>query len=550
MAVTPQVRDFVDGYWAQFIAQHPVFATSVGEEELDDRLPDLSEGGLADRERVNGAALDQCRRFDREALGPEDRAVLDLVKAVARRELDIVRFRFDRFWAVSHMIGGHLFGPAQLPGQIGSLQLADTPARADRYIGRLSAIPRYLREVEQVMADGLAQDQTAPRLVVERSIDMVERQVETPPAQSPLLEPVTDTGVRERVQGTLVAAVYPAYVRYLAALRDYAARARPTIGLSVLPGGEAMYAAEIRGWTTLNLSAQELHDLGTAELAAIDEERRIIARRLGHPDAAQAVARLNESGGNTIGRDALVNLVRDQVQRAWTAAPAFFAQLPKQNCEVRPVAEAQEEHILDYYLGPTTDGSRPGAFYINTKPRSRHSVASTTYHESIPGHHFQIALALEDRDRPALWRFAAELQGAAYAEGWGLYSERLADEMGLYADDYERLGMLELQALRAARLVVDTGIHALGWKRDRAVDVLVGTGRRPWEAAAEVDRYIAMPGQALCYKLGEREIQRWRAAAAGRGGEFSLSGFHDRLLWLGFLPLPTLERELGGSTTA
>jgi uncharacterized protein (DUF885 family) len=546
---TPRVREFVDDYWRRFLMQEPMFATSAGEEGLDDRLPDLSEDGLATRDGVHGAALERCGSFGRGTLGLEDRAALDLVEFVARRELDIVRLRFDRFWAVSHMIGGHLYGPPQLLGQIGSLQRADTRERADRYLGRLSAIPRYLAQVERAMADGVRAGHTAPRVVVERSIEMVGAQLATPPAKSPLLDLVNDDELRERVEVTLADAVYPAYASYLDALGEYAKRARTSIGLSALADGDAMYAAEVRGWTTLDRSAEELHDLGVVELAAIDDERRSIAARLGHPDAAGAVAALEQAGRNTVGRDALLALVRDQVQRAWDVAPRFFGRRPASGCEVRPVPEAQENHILDYYLGPTADGSRPGVFYLNTKPRQRHSMATTTFHESNPGHHFQIALALQQADRPALWRFAGELQGAAYAEGWGLYCERLADEMGLYADDYERLGMLELQALRAARLVVDTGIHALGWDRDRALRVLEATGLPAWEAAVEVDRYIAMPGQALCYKLGQREIERWRAAAERDRG-IRLAAFHDRLLWLGFLPLPTLDRELRAANNA
>ena len=209
------------------------------------------------------------------------------------------------------------------------------------------------------------------------------------------------------------------------------------------------------------------------------------------------------------------------------------------------MAEQREAHVLDYYQGPSLDGGRPGTYDVNTRPRPRHALASTTFHEAIPGHHFQCALDVEAPDRPALRRFAAELTGAAFAEGWGLYSERLADEMGLYQDGYERLGMLELQALRAARLVVDTGLHALGWPRERALDLLGQVWQPEWEVAVEVDRYVAMPAQARCYKVGQLEIERWRAEAARREGPaFSLARFHDRVLALGALPLATAAREL------
>jgi uncharacterized protein (DUF885 family) len=201
-----------------------------------------------------------------------------------------------------------------------------------------------------------------------------------------------------------------------------------------------------------------------------------------------------------------------------------------------------------YYFPPTQDGSRQGIYFVNAselQERYLHRLASVTYHEANPGHHFQVSIEQEITESHPLRRFAGILAGSAFIEGWGLYSERLADEMGLYVDEYERLGMLEAQGMRAARLVVDTGLHALGWDRDRAVATMEGTGTSPVDAAIEVDRYIAEPGQALAYKLGQIEIERWRGEAKEREGDaFSLSDFHDRLLGLGSLPLPALEREI------
>jgi uncharacterized protein (DUF885 family) len=187
--------------------------------------------------------------------------------------------------------------------------------------------------------------------------------------------------------------------------------------------------------------------------------------------------------------------------------------------------------------------SRPGVYWVNSTPRPRHSLATTTYHEANPGHHFETALSVETPGRHPIRRHGNELQGVAFGEGWGLYSERLADEMGLYDDDYERLGMLEFQALRAARLVVDTGIHAFGWSRDQVVATLADTGLPLWMAEAEADRYIAMPGQSLSYKVGQMQIERWREEASRHPG-FRLPDFHDRLLGVGSLPLPALHREL------
>jgi uncharacterized protein (DUF885 family) len=325
--------------------------------------------------------------------------------------------------------------------------------------------------------------------------------------------------------------------------------ARESIGLSALPRGAETYAGRVMAYTTLPLDPNEVHRIGLRELEGIAEERGAIADRLGFPDAAAALAARQASGANTASsREEMVRIVEEQVQRSWDAASAYFGRLPKANCVVRQVEEFREQDVpMAFYQQPTADGSRPGLYYINTgdlDQRPLHLLAGVTYHEANPGHHFQVSLEQEFDDRPALRRFGGILAGSAFAEGWGLYSERLADEMGLYRDDYERLGMLDAQAWRANRLIVDSGIHALGWTRELALAQMVEGGSPPAMAEIEVDRYIAWPGQALAYKIGQIEIQSWRAEASRREG-FSLPEFHDRLLALGSLPLPALRRELG-----
>jgi uncharacterized protein (DUF885 family) len=267
---------------------------------------------------------------------------------------------------------------------------------------------------------------------------------------------------------------------------------------------------------------------------------------------ADAIAAHRASGENTpASTEAFVELARDQVQRSWEAAPQWFGHLPRANCEVRPVEPFREADMAGaFYLPPTEDGSRPGVYYINTfdlPTRDLHQLAGITFHEANPGHHFQLALEIEMDDRPALRRFGGILAGSAFCEGWGLYSERLADEFGLYVDGWERLGMLENQAHRAARLITDTGIHALGWTRDQAVVVLEDGGLSHTDSLIEVDRYIALPGQALSYMIGMIEIEDARAKAEAReGAAFSLRDFHDRVLALGQLPLPSFRREMAG----
>jgi len=542
-----RARALVDDYWEGLIEADPLLGTLVGDERFDDRLPDPSEAGRSKREAMHRRALGQLEALDRDVPDVGVRTSLDMLEAIALRDLAEIDHRLDRLRMVSH-----LWGPGQLFGELGSLQRADTPERLYRYLARLDAAPDFFAAVNDVVREGVRAGVTAPRVVVERSVAQVERLMATPPETSPAVMPVpeSDAAGRDRVVDELRRTVMPALETYLEALRDYLPHATETIGLFALPGGDAMYAAEILSWTTLPLEARQVHDLGLEDLQRIQEERILCAERLGSADPAAVTAELNADGRNTIGgKDELVRLAEDQVNRGWEAAPRFFGRLPKNNCEVRPVEEFREADMpFAFYQPPSEDGSRQGIYYVNgfeLESRPRYHLATTTYHEANPGHHFQIAIEQEMGDRPSIKRFGGLLAGAAFAEGWGLYSERLADEMGLFLDDVERLGMLDAQAHRAARLIVDTGIHAFGWSREQAIEQLEEAAVPNVDAVIETDRYITLPGQALAYKIGEFEIERLRAEATKAVGDgFSLSDFHDRLLALGSLPLRALRREL------
>jgi uncharacterized protein (DUF885 family) len=546
MDVVERARDLVERYWDQLLELDPVLGTICGDERFDDRLPDPGPAGRADSEAVHRSALTESAAFDRDGLGVVERTSLDVMEAIAHRHLSELEHRTDRLAAANH-----LWGPGQLVGEIASIQQVDSPERLARYEARLRAIPAYLDAIAAIADEGVRTGVTSPRLVAERSIAQVERLLATAPEHSPALMRLGDDATaKERIAAVVRDAVAPAYERYLSVLRDYLPHATETIGLSALPGGEEMYAAEIRNWTTLPLEAQEVHDLGNERFEAIQQERYDVAARLGFSSPQEALAAHRASGANTpASPEALLQLARDQVRRSWEAAPAWFGRLPSQPCEVRAVEAFREADMpAAFYNPPTEDGSRHGVYYINTydlASRDIHAQAGVSYHEANPGHHFQFTLEQEFLDRPRLRRFGGILAGSAFIEGWGLYSERLAEEMGLYTDDWERLGMLENQGLRAARLITDTGIHALGWTREAAIAKLEESGATHTEATIEVDRYIAMPAQALSYMVGMIQIQRARAAAEAReGADFSLRDFHDRLLALGSIPLPSLAREI------
>ena len=549
LTATDRAQALADRFWEELLEREPIFATAIGDDRYDDRLPDIGESGRALSETRNRAALEELAAIDRDALDVTLRTTLDVLEAIATQTLAAVELRTDRLYTANHFVG-----PGVLIGDIASIQRTDAPEHLERYETRLRAIPGYLETCAEIAREGVATGVVSPRTVVERAVAQIQRIVDSPEEEAPPLAAVADDDAvaRDRVVAVWRDAVAPAFAHYLDSLREYLPHATESNALTDLPGGEEIYAGEIRSWTTLPLDPQEVHDLGNERWDAIQAERFEIAARLGFDDPAAAIADRVASGKDTPeSAAALVELVEDQVARSWEIAPQWFGRLPKANCRVKEIeAYRAADMALAFYMPPTADGERPGTYYINTHDipgKALHQIASVTYHEANPGHHFQIALEMEFDERPSLRRFGGLLAGASFAEGWGLYSERLADDMGLYVDDWERLGMLAAQAHRAARLITDTGLHAFGWTRERAIERLVEGGSPRGESEVEVDRYIALPAQAQAYMVGMVEIEdARRRTQEAEGARFDLRSFHDRLLALGQLPLPALRRELAG----
>jgi len=547
------IDDVAHRFWEGLLRLEPFVGTIVGDERYDDRLPDPSESGRAEERDLFAGIRADLAEVDGSELDVDLRTTAALMDTAAKRFVSEIDARADRLQAVSH-----LFGPGNLLAELGSTQRADTPERLDRYVRRLDGFPEYLGRVSDVARSGLRESLVAPGLVIDRATGQIERLLAMDPAQSPGMTPAqaASAEAKQRVVDALRERVWPAYRDYLDMLREYRPHARESIGLLALPDGDRLYRVLLESHTTLELDPKDIHETGRRELESIQEERRRIAERLGHPDAKTAIAQYSASGRNTAGsREEMLEIVRRQVERSWEAAPRFFGRMPEGNCDVRPVEEFREDDMPGaFYMPGTPDGSRPGIYYVNTghlEGRPLHATATTSFHEANPGHHFQISIEFEFTDRLPIRRFGGMMVGDSFTEGWGLYSERLAEEMGLFLDDYERLGMLEADAFRAARCVVDTGIHALGWDRERAVQQIQSTGMGRVDAEIEVDRYVTMAGQACAYKLGQLEISRWRQEAERRlGSSFSLKAFHDRLMSLGSLPLRTLERELADGQRA
>lgn len=550
------VNALADRFWDGVLDLSPITATVLGYEKGMDRLDDPGPEGRQRaqrlfRETLAGAAAIEAGPAGESGLATEERITLDILKVICAVELEQQGQRVDRLKVVDQMEG-----PQTLLPLLAAFQLTETPEQFEAFLARLADYPRFMAANAEVVREGLAGGLTAARIVTERVIGQLERLQAIPDDQSPIVTALTPHRPtdRERVTAAVGKHVRPAERVFLEALLGkYREASREEPGLCSAPDGEQLYRTQIRAWTSLDIDPGELHRIGLAELDSIEEERHVIAHELGFGDDTKAAraALKNDPASIPQSIDELLDRARGQIERALAAAPGYFGNLPHAGCEVRPVEPYKEADApAAYYYPPAVDGSRPGIYYVNTydlPSQSYVGLADTSFHEAVPGHHFQIALQTEHPSLNAFRRMGSRTAGMAYVEGWGLYSERLADEMGLYLNAAERLGMLDGQSWRAARLVVDTGIHAFHWPRERSVAQLLDAGLSETDAAIETDRYICWPAQALTYKVGQREIERLRSEAfAALGPAFDIRTFHDAVLGHGTLPLATLAKELPG----
>ncbi|MDF2733453.1 MAG: hypothetical protein K0S97_76 [Chloroflexota bacterium] len=538
-----------DRYWESILELDPTTATFYGDERYADRLEDPSPAGRARVRDLMARTAAEAMAIPVDGLSTEERITRDMLRVIGELRVEEDDQGLHQLRVVDQM-----GGPQQLLPQLTQFQPVDTPERLEAFIARLHAYPAFMAANADILREAIGTGLTAPSIVTERTIAQIERMLEIPIDEA--IVPASVKGAsdadRERIRDVVRDVVYPADRAFLDVLRgEYRHASREEPGIWSAPNGEAIYRTAIRSWTTLEMDPREIHQIGMDELETIEDERRVIARAAGFgEDTAAYRASLDADDANTPRtKDQLVQRAAEDVERAMAAAPRYFGRLPVAGLDVRPVEEYKERDApFAYYYPPSANGSRDGIYYANgydLPSRKYTKLASTTYHEAAPGHHFQIALEMENTQLNTFRRLGARAVGGAYVEGWGLYSERLADEMGLYRSEGERFGMLDAQAWRAARLVVDTGLHALRWERQRSIDFLRNAGLSETDAVIETDRYICWPGQALTYKLGQRQIEKLRRELTERdGAQFDLREFHDQVLGHGSLPLATLAREL------
>ncbi|HVE40718.1 MAG TPA: DUF885 domain-containing protein [Planctomycetota bacterium] len=530
MTAVQQLQAICDESWEATLRENPTYATYLGDFRYNDRLADISAAGRARRQALHEGFLGRLRALDLAALPESDRVTADILRLQLEQAIEEERHKFWQ-WDVDQMGGPQV----DFPQLLNYHPLSDLKGLEARF----RAFPAWMKQYLDNLRDGLRENRVAMRVAVERVIGQLKGLLATPEDKSPF-------AAKPELLPSIKDSVYPAFRTMLAFLeQDYLPKARTRdVGLWALPGGKEAYEFRIRLHTTTDLGAEEIHRIGLQELRSIQDEMRKIAKG----DLKPFMEKLKKETKNFFtSREDLLEMARRELTKANAKLPAWFKRLPKNECEVKPIEEYRERDcVAAFYYPPDEKLTRKGIFYANTfdaTSRPRFNMPALAIHEAVPGHHLQIALALEIEGLP---KFRRQAGFTAFVEGWGLYSERLGDEMGLYEDELSRFGMLTYQAWRACRLVVDTGLHALQWTRQQAIDFFMeNVALTETEVLNEIDRYIIWPGQALAYMIGKREIFALRdEAKKAMGARFDIKEFHDVVLRNGAIPLTTLRRLL------
>jgi uncharacterized protein (DUF885 family) len=543
-------------YWEARLAEEPILATSIGDRRYDDLLRDITPEGRLRVQKQYESILQRCRSVRGDALSDVDRLTLTALLVDVRAQIDYLSCGLDD-WTVDP--NG---GPQVQLQNIESFQPVRSVEEGRAMVERWRSVGQFLDDHMANLRRGSGEGKIAVRALVEKVINEIEDLLAKHNEDWAFVRPTAvahedwPKADRIRFKSGVTAAVQksirPAYARYLEFLKsETLPRARPQEkpGILHVPNGLEAYSRLIRVHTSLDLTPEELHQTGLKEVARINGEMVELGEKVFDTrDRKQILQRLRTDPTLYFSsRDEVAAKAEAALSKAKAAIPKWFGRPPKTDCEVVRMEEHEEKYsTVAYYMQPATDGSRPGRYYINTsapETRPRYEAEALAYHESIPGHHLQIAIAQELEGIP---EFRKHSGVTAFVEGWGLYTERLSDEMGLYSSDLDRIGILSYDSWRACRLVVDTGMHAKGWTRAQAIEfMLENSALAKNNIVNEVDRYIAWPGQALAYKTGQLEIVRLRQDAKARlGGRFDIRKFHDALLCNGAVPLEALRQVI------
>jgi uncharacterized protein (DUF885 family) len=547
-----QLKSLMDAHWAYTLEENPTLATAAGVNDYNHLLPQVSPLDQNRRLRAEEIFLQQLREIDQTQLSAANNINYQLLAWVLETSIEGMRLNTERipFNTFSSFFAGALQASHGVP--------MTTEADYRAYIARIGEFPRYFRENIENMREGIRTGFVLPKIIIDGVLPTVQAQVYDNPEMSSLFEPIAavstrlPVAVQEQLRSDARQAItlyaVPAFRELVEFLEEeYYPAASEGLAAEELSNGEAFYAHQIKVYTTrTDLSADQIHNIGLAEVARIRLEMDEVIADTGFNGSFEEFTNFLRSDPQFYASDAqqLLKEAAFVAKKIDYVMPEFFGRLPRVPYGVVPVPDeiAPNYTTASYNSGPV-GGTRGGAYWVNTfalDQRPLYELPALTLHEAVPGHHQQTAIARELEDLPP---FRRELYFSAFGEGWGLYSEKLGIEMGIYQTAYEHFGRLSYEMWRACRLVIDTGIHAQGWTRQRALDYLSdNTSLSAANVRAEVDRYISWPGQALAYKLGEMKISELRQRAEEELGDaFDIRSFHDAVLGQGSLPLDLLE---------
>ncbi|MEP6470815.1 MAG: DUF885 family protein [Acidobacteriota bacterium] len=547
------MKDLLAEQWQYTLSHSPEFASILGDKRWNDKLSDFSQEEI---ERDLARTREFLGRF--EAMDPtgfpeQEALTRTLLVRSFREQLEDARFKNWQV-PVTQIYGIHIDAP-----QLVSLLSFETVKDYDDYVARLHALPLLMDQTVVQMRKGMAEKVMPPKFLLEKVVTQAQGIADKKPEDSPFAMPLAKlpasfseadkTRIREAVLGAIRDSVTPAYVKFARFVKDeYAPRGRTEPGMWSLPDGDARYATVVKRQTTSTLTPDQIHRIGVEQVAMIEKDMTADAKRLGFPTWKALAASIEKDPKRHFhSREEILASYRKFIDRMKPQLPKLFGRLPKGDLVVMQVEEFREKEASGaQYNQGTPDGSRPAHVLVNTsEPETRKTISteSTAYHEGVPGHHLQVAIAQELEGLPPQRQQAFY---TAYVEGWALYSERLGKEIGFYEDPYSDFGRLQDEMLRAIRLVVDTGFHSKKWTRQQVVDYFhAHSAIDEVEVQTETDRYISIPGQALAYKVGQLKILELRERAKkALGSKFDVRKFHDTVLDAGALPLDVLETRV------
>lgn len=546
-------------YWQDYLQHNPEFASTIGDNRYNDKVSDYSVMAVNEGLERGLNFLMRLSAIDPAGLSDQEQLSRDLLLRRIADDQEAAEFK-EWEMPVNQMRGIYNEYP-QLVAQLSFKTVKDY----DDWIARLHAIPHAFSQVTENMSIGMEDKRTPPRYLMEMTLQQVQAIAAQKPEDSPLALPLKKfpatipAADQDRIRTEMLAAiqkeVLPAYTRFATFLKvGYIPICRTEPGISALADGVKYYQFLIRRITTTNLTADQIHQIGLDEVKHDEAEMLAIAQKLGFKDLASFRASLKTNPKlKATSAEELLAAFRGYLAPMRAKLPQLFGKLPKAPFEVVPVPDYMAKTAAPaYYQAGTPDGSRPGRLFINTSnptDRNLYAVEDIAYHEGIPGHHLQVSIARELTGIPEFRKFSRYV---AFSEGWGLYAERLGKEVGFYQDPYSDYGRLEGDEWRAIRLVVDTGVHSQHWTRDQMVQYFHDHSNvDETSVQSEVDRYIAWPGQALAYKLGQLKILELRARAQkAQGDKFDIRAFHDEILDAGPLPLDVLETRVDAWITS